>query len=148
MQHRIILACLSMLVLAGCDVPKDPESTSDRVRHATFRVGILPGNAEAERQDRVIVALLAEALPAQPAFRAEDAHLLFHALQNGELDLVIGGLPASTPFTDKAGLSREAGPLFRPGESDKRVLAVRQGENAFLMEVNRAIHRHREKGGT
>lgn len=148
MQHRIILACLSMLVLAGCDVPKDPENTSDRVRHGTLQVGILPGNAQAERQDRLIVAVLAEALLTQPKFRAEDAHLLFQALEDGELDLVIGGLPASTPFTAEAGLSREAGPLFRPGDSEKRVLAVRQGENAFLMEVNRAIHGHQEAGGT
>lgn len=148
MGSRLVSASVAALLLAGCDLPKDPEGTLQEVRGGTLEVGILPGNGEAERQDRAIVAALAEALDAEPAFRAEDAHALFHALHEGQLDLVIGGLPSSTLFVAKAGLSREAGPLYRPGEADKRVLAVRQGENAFLMEVNRAIQRHRQAGGT
>jgi hypothetical protein len=144
---RFILVAAGFL-LAGCDLPRDPEETAERARGGTLRVGVLPGNPQAEAQDRAIVEELAAALQATPAFHAEDAHSLFHALEEGALDLVIGGLPASTLFVQKAGLSREAGPLFRPGEADRRVLAVRQGENGFLLEVNRAIQRHREEGGT
>ena len=145
---RVILALIAGLLVAGCDLPKDPEGTLEAVRGGALQVGILPGNGEAERQDRAIVARLAEALDAEATFREEDAHALFDALGQGQLDLVIGGLPSDTVFVSHAGLSREAGPLFRPGAADKRVLAVRQGENAFLMEVNRAIHRHRQEGGT
>ena len=145
---RAFLLCSLALGLAGCDLPKDPEGTLDEVRGGNLRVGVLPGNPEAEGQDREIVAVLAEALRAAPNFRPDDAHALFHSLKEGELDLVVGGLPASTLFVAEAGLSREAGPLFRPDDEEKRVLAVRQGENGFLVEVNRAIHEHRSRGGT
>ena len=133
------LLVLLQLLLAGCDLPKDPEETLEKVSGGELRVGVVPGNDRAAAEDARIVDALAQALRTKPVFRHEDAHHLFHDLDEGRLDLIAGGIPSDTPFSDKAGLTRKAGPLMRPGSAQDRVLAVRAGENAFLMEVNRAI---------
>ena len=134
-----VLLCLALLTLAGCDLPKDPEGTLERVRGGELRVGVLTGNPRAEAEDRRIVDALAAAIQARPSFHPNDAHHLLWDLQHGGLDLVIGGMPAKTPFSQDVGLSKTAGPLFRPGEAEERVLAVRNGENGFLLAVNEAI---------
>ena len=47
-------ACL--LALAACGLPKDPEETLERVRGGELRVGVLPGNSEAEAADALMNA--------------------------------------------------------------------------------------------
>ena len=138
MRDRALL-CIAVLTLAGCDLPRDPEGTLERVRGGELRVGVLTGNERAAAEDRRIVDALAGAIGARPSFRDGDAHQLMWDLQRGGLDLVIGGLPSKTPFSHDAGLSRSAGPLFRPDAAEDRVLAVRSGENGFLRSVNEAI---------
>lgn len=138
MLNRTLVA-LVLLAVAGCDLPKDPEGTLERVAGGELRVGVLPGNGRAEAEDRRIVDVLATALQTTPSFSSGDAHNVFWDLEHGRLDLVIGGLPSKTPFSAKVGLSRTAGPLFREGDAEDRVLAVRNGENGFLLAVNRAI---------
>ncbi len=126
-------------MLTGCDLPKDPEGTLERVRGGELRVGVLTGNPRADAEDRRVVDALAQAVGTRPSFHPGDAHHLLYDLHHGRLDIVIGGLPSKTPFSKDVGLSKSAGPLFRPGEADDRVLAVRNGENGFLRAVNEAI---------
>lgn len=58
------------------------------------------------------------------------------ALKQGDLDLVVGGLTASTPWTDKAALTRPyAETTIGWGRTQKHVLAVPLGENAFLVTL-------------
>lgn len=138
MRDRALLWLL-VLVLAGCDLPRDPEGTLERVSGGELRVGVLTGNERALTEDRRVVDALAQRIGARPTFHPGDAHDLLFDLQHGALDLVIGGLPSKTPFVQDVGLSKSAGPLFQPGEAEDRVLAVRNGENGFLLAVNEAI---------
>lgn len=129
---------LTVLLVAGCDLPRDPEGTLDSVRGDVLHVGELPGHEVALREDKRIAVQLAERLDARIVGKSGETHDLIRELAEGEIDLLIGGLPASTPFVNEIGLSNVAGPL--PGvEGEDRVLAVRAGENKFLLEVNRAV---------
>lgn len=139
MRAGAVLASSLLLLVAGCDLPKDPDGTLERVSGGALRVGVVPGNDRAAAEDRRIVDALAQALRSRPVFQHADAHQLFHELEQGRLDLIVGGLPTNTPFSKNAGLTRKAGPLMRPGSSQDRVLALPAGENGFLLAVNRAI---------
>jgi polar amino acid transport system substrate-binding protein len=139
MRAGAVLASSLLLLVAGCGLPKDPDGTLEKVSGGELRVGVVPGNERAAAEDGRIVDALAQALRSRPVFQHADAHHLFHELEEGRLDLIVGGLPTDTPFFDKAGLTRKAGPLMQPGSTQDRVLAVPAGENGFLIAVNRAI---------
>ena len=110
-----------------------------------MRVGVLKFGQNAER-DRPIVERLAASLEAKTTYVEGDAHALFEDLKRGDLHLVIGGVPESTPFGKELGLSKIVGPLHDAREKEKRVLAVRPGENAFLLRVNQAIESTKAQG--
>ncbi|MCB5176406.1 MULTISPECIES: hypothetical protein [Microvirga] len=143
-----VLAATAALggLLAGCDLPRDPEETLEMVRGKELRVGVLQSDRNAE-QDRAVVEILAENLQSQPVYTEGDAHRLFEELDRGHIHLIIGGVPKSTPFK-KAGFSKAVGPLYGSAEEEKRVLAVRAGENAFLLRVNRAIEAAKAAGAS
>jgi hypothetical protein len=101
-------------------------------------VGVLNFGGNAEK-DRPIVERLATGIGSKVIYVDGDAHALFEDLKRGRIHLVIGGVPKSTPFAEELGLSKPVGPLHGAHEEDDRVLAVRPGENAFLLRVNRAI---------
>lgn len=144
MSIRVLAAILFGTVVAGCDLPRDPEGTLENVQGKELRVGVVQAGESADH-DRRIVEHLARSLQAKPVYREGDAHVLFKSLEQGRLHLIVGGIPKSTPFKD-AGFSKAAGPLLGSSEDEERVLAVRAGENAFLLRVNRAIEAVRAGG--
>ena len=117
---------LPALLLSACGPPRDPHGTLEQVRGGVLRAGLVDGAGAAP------VEAFAEGLDAGLQTRAGDAHDLIAALERGELDLV-AALPASTPFR-KIGRTRPFGE-----KPDRRIWAVRPGENAFLLEANRHL---------
>lgn len=138
-------AFLIGVALAGCDLPHDPEDTLKAVQGQELRVGVLKFGENAN-VDRPIVERLAASLGARAVYVEGDAHLLFEDLKRGRLHVVIGGVPKSTPFNKELGLSKSVGPLLGTYKEDDRVLAVRPGENAFLLRVNQAIEAEKTQG--
>jgi hypothetical protein len=148
MRLYVLMAFIAGSSLVGCDLPRDPEETLEKVRGQELRVGVLKFGENAEK-DRPVVERLARRLGSKPVYVEGDAHALFEDLKRGGLHLVIGGVPESTPFKKELGLSKPVGPLLRAHEDQKRVLAVRPGENAFLLRVNQAIEEARtEEAGS
>ncbi len=140
-------AALAAALLAGCDLPRDPEGTYDRVRGGTLRVGIVaadeaqPEHASAAREDRAAVERFAQELGASPVWMHASAEALFLALERHELDLVIGGVYGDTPWRGRIALSKPAGP--HPAERGaERRFAIPPGENKWLLAINRFL-----KGG-
>ncbi len=128
----------AVLALSACVLPKDPERTTERVSGRELVVGVLAD--ELSDPDRRVIDALAQRLGARPAPRTGPAHLLLALLEEGEVHLLAGDIPADTPLAAKAGLSNAVGRLHRPdGSEEDRVLLIRQGENRFLGELNRAI---------
>ena len=140
-----MIAFLVGFGLTACDLPRDPEETLEAVRGQELRVGVLKFGENAEK-DRPIVERLAASLDAKLTYVEGDAHALVEDLKRGHLHLVIGGVPESTPFGRELGLSKPVGPLHGAREEEKRVLAVRPGENAFLLRVNQAIEAAKAEG--
>jgi hypothetical protein len=145
MKPCVLMAFLVGSVLAGCDLPRDPEDTLETVQGQELRVGVLKFGQNADK-DRPIVERLAASLGSKLVYVEGDAHALFEDLKRGHLHLVIGGVPKATPFAKELGLSKPIGPLHGAHEEEDRVLAVRPGENAFLLRVNEIIAAARAEG--
>jgi polar amino acid transport system substrate-binding protein len=109
----LVMAALLAVGAAGCGIPRDPESTLDRVRGATLRAGITasepwttleggrPGGVEVE-----LVEQFAHELGAKVEWVDGSEAELIGALEVRELDLVVGGLTADTPWQSKAAITR------------------------------------------
>jgi hypothetical protein len=61
-------------------------------------------------------------------------------LEHDGLDLVIGGLTARSPWSDKVALTYRYTATTGPrGEKELHVMAAPMGENAFLVELERFL---------
>lgn len=109
MPNRILEIPLSFLLLlatllAACDIPRDPEETSQRVRNGVMRVGIVhnpPWTVVTEDQvsgvEVTLVEALADEMGAEMIWVAGTESELLAALKEFELELVIGGLVGDSP---------------------------------------------------
>jgi polar amino acid transport system substrate-binding protein len=109
----VALALALVLVLGGCAVPRDPEGTLERVQGGTLRVGVTATEPwvrlEGGRPRGVEVALVegfARELRARVEWFEGSESELIAALGERQLDLVVGGLTADTPWSKEAALTR------------------------------------------
>ena len=133
----LLTTALTVFLLSGCKVPEDPEGTTKEVIGGVLKVGALTQTLDDVDADAV--ALIAEALQAEPELATADPHTLFAQLEDGKIHLVAGRIPANTPFAADVALTDPVGHLVLGEDSEDRVLAIRKGENRFLIVVNRAI---------
>lgn len=109
-----LLFVLSVLLLGGCDLPRDLEGTQDQVREGTLHVGVIDDAApwaiwsagEPHGVEVSLVRDLARQMQADIRWVAGPDAELLHALAAFELDLVIGGLERSSPWRKEVALSR------------------------------------------
>lgn len=140
------LGVVLVLVTTGCAAhyPADPHGTLERVTGSVLRVGIshnepfvsVAGPAPSGREVE-LVEDYATTLDAEVEWTADGEEELVDQLEHGQLDMMIGGLTAKTPWQQKVGLTRpytEATDEF--GQRQKHVMAVRMGENAFLLDLD------------
>jgi polar amino acid transport system substrate-binding protein len=139
---------LSLLSLAGCGLPRDSAGTLDRLQGGEIRAGITANPPWTRIADPdagpsgVEVRLLnefARLQGAQVRWHEDSEQDLFKALEEGELDIAIGGLTDKSGYADRAGLSQ---PYATIGK-DNHVWAIRPGENALLLEVDRFLQARR-----
>ena len=110
----VLLTALAVLLLMGCDLPRDIEGTEDRVRQGVLRVGVIDGVAPwaawhsgTPRGVEVqLVRELAERTESDIRWVSGSDTELFHALAAFELDLVIGGVDRTTPWRKEVALTR------------------------------------------
>ena len=145
---RLLVAALVLLIVNGCDLPRDPEQTFERVRGGTLRVGITahepwatfeadqPGGIEA-----ALVEQLAERLRANIHWTNGSEAELMERLHDGHLDLVIGGFDDSSPWTTHSGFTQP----YVTFAKKRHVMAVRQGENRWLLELDRFLQSRRDE---
>jgi hypothetical protein len=125
--------------LAGCDdIPRDPEDTTDLVTGSVLRVGWVAG-AEPNEIEHAAVATLAERLRAAIEISEGPVHQLMAELEEGTVHVVGGAVPEKTPFAKDVGLTKRVGTVVLRGEVEPTVMAIRSGENRFLLLVNEAI---------
>lgn len=166
---RALAGLATALVLAGCGVtiPSDPDDTLDRVTGGTLAVGVSldepwvvlePGPTSDDVRPAGIglqpagievelVEELATELDAEVEWTVGGEESLITSLEDGELDLVVGGLTSTSPWAQKAALTASFATVRGPqGKDELHVWAAPMGENAFLAEVDRFLLEHREQG--
>ena len=149
----LLLVVLSLTAVSCSSVPADPEQTLDRVTGGILRVGVSHsppatdvGGAEPAGPEADLARDFAQSLDAKVEWVEGGEEYLMEALKQGDLELVVGGLTESSPWTDKAALTRPyAESTNRWGDQQKHVLAAPLGENAFL---SRLEHFLSEREGT
>jgi polar amino acid transport system substrate-binding protein len=112
LKNQSISLLLIAIALAGCDLPRDPEQTLDRVRGGILRVGVTenepwvvldstePAGVEVE-----IVHSLADSLNADVEWKEGNVDELAAAIHMRELDLMIGGLTSISKISSEAALT-------------------------------------------
>lgn len=130
------LAFSAALALAACDrLPMDPDGTLDRVRaERRFRVGLIAAGDSpvgAERQ-RLFLDRVARAAGATPQIEEGASEPLLIALENGDLDLVIGPLSPESPWLGRVALLEPIGETVAPQRLAVTPIA-RNGENRWIM---------------
>jgi hypothetical protein len=133
--------CLMLLGLAGCgDIPKDPEGTLDRIRSEhLIRVGRVEGGSAADATAwRQVLARLEASTGARPVFRSGSLEPSLLELEAGKLDVVVGGrFDEKTPWKTRVTLGPPVGRIETPDGVTASHIVVRNGENAWIMLVQR-----------
>jgi hypothetical protein len=140
---RCVTGMGAFVLCAACDdLPRDPEDTSGEVAGGVLRVGWIAG-VEPSEIERAAIAEIAAGLEATVETAAGPVHRLIADLEDGKLHIVAGALPEKTPFAQQVGLTNPVGEVVLRGEAQPAVMAIRSGENRFLLLVNEAIERAR-----
>jgi polar amino acid transport system substrate-binding protein len=116
-RHRYVTATLAVVLaavlLAACGVPRDPEGTLDRVRGGTLRAGISQhepwtriGAGQPSGVEVRLVERFARELGATVRWTDGSEAELVAAMQVRELDLLVAGLTADTPWQTKVAITR------------------------------------------
>ncbi|MFF0911947.1 transporter substrate-binding domain-containing protein [Microbacterium enclense] len=131
--------------LTGCglQIPRDPDGTLDRVTGGQLHAGVTPNGTfvrvdggEPTGTDVEAIRAFADSLDAEVEWTVGAEEALVRGLENGDLDVVAGGLTDKTPWTDKAGMTRPyAEATLDDGRTAKLVMLVPIGENAFLSRL-------------
>lgn len=123
----------------GIRIPSDPEGTTDRVTGGELRVGASadPGRVTVTGDEvsgplPELVEDFAASLDAEVVWTVAAEETLVTALEQGEIDLAVGGMTDQTPWSDRAAVTRSFPDL--PGvEGDHPVVFLAPlGENRFV----------------
>lgn len=137
-------------VLGGCGVtvPTDPDGTIERVRGGELRVGVSPhepwtqvgAGGTPTGLEPELVEGFARSLDADVVWTPGGEEELVGDLDRGELDLVVGGFTASTPWTSHAAVTVSYVTVTDPdGKPEGHVMLTPMGENAFLVALERYL---------
>lgn len=142
MAARAALTAVLMLALAACDeFPKDPRNTTETVKsEGVMQVGVIAGEPEdlTTRMDEAVRAIAA-AHGVRADVTTGSADRLLREVEKGDLDLVVGAFPKSSPWKKRVAFT-----IFYPRKPDSEDQlavrgAVRKGENRWLLSADRAL---------
>jgi hypothetical protein len=131
----------------GCGVPRDAAGTLEFVQRGTMRVGVVANQPwVVDDGDHVggVEGRLAEAIAASLGARIEWIRMpefeLIRALENREIQLVIGGFEPGLTWAERVAITR---PYLETPDGKAHVLAAPPGENAWLMALDRQLEARR-----
>lgn len=147
--RRAMLAAL-LLGLSGCglNIPADPRGTLDRITDGTLQVGVShqppwTDISDADAPAGIEVDLVEEFAADRNAtveWEAGGEEHLMTMLRERQLDMVIGGLTSSSPWSTHAALTTSyAQATGADGKTDQHVMAVSMGENDFMTSLERFL---------
>lgn len=146
----ILPGLLLILALTSCGItiPQDPDGTLAEASGGTLRVGVsengewvqLPTSGDPRGIEPALVTEFAESIDATIEWVPGTEHELAEDLFDGQLDMVIAGLSADTPWIKDGGITRPyVETTDERGRTVKHVMLVPLGENAFLLELDKFL---------
>jgi polar amino acid transport system substrate-binding protein len=156
----VFVFAVVVLISAGCDFPRDPRGTLDKVQNGTMRVGIVYHDPwtriEEGGASGVEVELLktfAEELGAEVSYVPGTTPELLEAAKQGEVDVLIGGFTGTSPGVSEGKEASVTGtylttrfvvgvPPGRPAFDDpsgRRIAVERIGGTAALLKEEGAV---------
>lgn len=154
-MRRALASVVGLGLLAGCagGFPADPDGTLDRVEGGVLRVGVsahspwtevTPGGEPAGLEVDLVTEF-AESLGAEVEWTASGEEDLMAQLDRSELDLVVGGLTAASPWAEVSALTYPYTTVpGADGTSEAHVMAAPLGENAFLVALETFLLEHKD----
>lgn len=147
-MNKIILTILIYLVSACRNIPSDPDKTFEEASDSHLLAGysVNPPWTKGDSSllkgpEEFIIRKFAEDNNMVIVWHEGSEQELLRDLEEKKLHLVISGIRKDTPWKNKKiGLTM---PYFK-GNKDKRVIAVRQGENKFVKELEKVIYQYRD----
>ncbi|GAB3595434.1 hypothetical protein [Microbacterium tumbae] len=143
----LFLAAVLSAILTGCTatIPADPDGTLVAVTGGVLRVGVSaePGLTETRGDEPAgpLVELTEEfaaSVDADIRWTTGSEETLVGMLEQGRIDLAIGGFTDATPWADRVGITRGY-PGIPGSEGRAIVLLLPLGENAYLSELERFL---------
>lgn len=134
----------------GCStIPRDPGGTLERVRDSgVLRVGASPSEGRViidghrvSGPEAELVSGFARSLGASVRWRPGGEGELVAAMERGELDVLVGGLSATSPWVGTVSLTRPYAESSDHGQLLQHVMAVPLGENATLVALEDYLSR-------
>lgn len=148
------LLCAAAPLSACGDIPADSVGTYDRATDGDLVVGLSEHTpwAEYDRESGAtrgseveLVEGFADSINADVQWRPGPESVLAESIKKGDIDILIGGLTTSSPWSTHMALTRPYGETTaHDGSTEKMVMGVRLGENKLLTELER--HLAREAG--
>lgn len=138
------LAVTTATTLTGCtSIPADAAGTLDRARGGTLVVGVSEHHPWTDvspdrRYSGSEVELLesfADSIDAEIEWHAAPESVLAGRIKNDLLDVVIGGLTTSTPWTTHMAITRS----YAQVDGENMVMGVRMGENELMVALERHL---------
>lgn len=147
-----VVLVAGVLLLAGCgvEIPADPDGTLRSVRSSgELTVGVSPHPPFVTLPDGTdgppagsevdLVTGFARSLSAEPVWVVGGEEHLMRQLEEGEVDVVVGGLTARSPWGANVALTRPYLTTVEDGQKTDHVMAVVPGENALLSALERYL---------
>lgn len=153
---RAALLLGAVLLASGCGltIPTDPDGTLERVRSdGVLRVGASPSpdwvdidDGPPSGREPALVTAFAADVGAEVEWTVAGEEELVSLLEEGRLDLAVGGFTDANAWVDKVGLTRPYVEVDESGSTEAHVMMVPMGENALQSELERWLDDH--GGGT
>jgi polar amino acid transport system substrate-binding protein len=148
MKYYILVTAL-LLIAQGCErFPKDPDHTLEKVKNGILLVGysenppwVIKTENEPTGIEAELIKEFAKSLRANIRWINGTEQSLFESLEKNEIHLVIAGITKDTPWSKKGGLTRP----YVEHQKKNRVMAVPLGENAFLVQLEKFLHKEKEQ---
>lgn len=151
----LLLGCSSLLGLTGCagSIPRDAQGSLDRATGGTLYVGgshnapwtQIDADGTVSGIEADLIMRFAASIDATIAWEIAAVSVLAERMEDNRLDLVIAGLTADTPWSDRISPTRPYQVArAEDGSTQKMVIGVRPGENALQISLERFLA---EEGG-
>lgn len=130
--------------LCSCaSIPIDSEGTLERARGNELAVGISENQPWTEiiaagEYSGIEVDLIkgfADSIDAEVKWQNAPESVLANRVKNGQLDVVIGGLSSSSPWSSHMALSRP----YSKVDGEGKVMGIRLGENELMTALERYL---------